>query len=77
MIEKLRSAYPEVKQESTLSETLAAINDVTGNKFIIIIDEWDALLKNESRNRVSVMKSEFLDFYKPGSVIYRLIDLTV
>ena len=45
VVEELRAAYSEVKQENTLSETLAAINGATGNKFIIIIDEWDALFR--------------------------------
>lgn len=55
VIEELREAYPEVKQESTLSETLAAINDVTGNKFIIIIDEWDALFR-EAKHDAELQK---------------------
>ena len=55
VIEELREAYSEVKQESTLSETLAAINDVTGNKFIIIIDEWDALFR-EAKHDAELQK---------------------
>ena len=45
VIEELRAAYPEAKQENTLAETLSKITDATGNKFIIIIDEWDALFR--------------------------------
>lgn len=45
VIKELRETYPSVKQENTLSETLVAINEETGNKFIIIIDEWDALFR--------------------------------
>lgn len=45
VIEELRAAYPEAKQETTLPETLSKITDATGNKFIIIIDEWDALFR--------------------------------
>ena len=45
VIEELRAAYPEAKQEHTLAETLSKITDATGNKFIIIIDEWDALFR--------------------------------
>lgn len=49
VIEELRAAYPEAKQENTLAETLSKITDATGNKFIVIIDEWDALFR-EAKN---------------------------
>ncbi|MDO4337602.1 MAG: AAA family ATPase [Eubacteriales bacterium] len=45
VIEELREGYPNAKKENTLPETLAAINKITGNRFIIIIDEWDALFR--------------------------------
>ena len=45
----MRGIYPDVKKEQTLPETLARINEETGNRFIIIIDEWDALFR-EARN---------------------------
>lgn len=47
--EELRELYPDVKQARTLPETLAVINEATGNQFIIIIDEWDALFR-EAKN---------------------------
>ena len=49
VVEELRGIYPNVAQEATLPETLAKINEETGNRFIIIIDEWDALFR-EARN---------------------------
>lgn len=49
VVEELRGIYPDVKKEQTLPETLARINEETGNRFIIIIDEWDALFR-EARN---------------------------
>lgn len=45
VVEELRAVYPDAKKESTLPETLARINEATGNKFIFIIDEWDALFR--------------------------------
>lgn len=50
VIEELREAYPDAKKENTISETLTAINKAAGNKFIIIIDEWDALFREEKDN---------------------------
>lgn len=55
VVEELQAAYPEVKQERTLAETLSRISDSTGNKFIIIIDEWDALFR-ESREDTAVQE---------------------
>ena len=49
VVEELRAFYPDVKQEQTLPETLAGIHEATGNRFIMIIDEWDALFR-EARN---------------------------
>lgn len=51
VIKELREAYPDAKQEDTLAETLAAVNEMTGSKFIIIIDEWDALFREAKEDR--------------------------
>lgn len=55
VLEELREAYKDVKQEQTLYETLFNITDVTGNKFIVIIDEWDALFR-EAKNDTELQK---------------------
>ena len=53
-ISELQSIYPEVlttkNQQTSLPETLAKINVATGNKFVVIIDEWDVLIRDESAN---------------------------
>jgi hypothetical protein len=45
LIEELYEIYPEAEKKSTLSEVLSSVCRVTGNKFIFIIDEWDALFR--------------------------------
>jgi hypothetical protein len=45
VIRELAEAYPEVESSETLAGMLAGIADATGNKFIFIIDEWDALFR--------------------------------
>ncbi len=42
---ELREAYPDVREEATLPETLAGIYESAGDSFIVIIDEWDALFR--------------------------------
>ena len=55
VMEEVREMYPAVKQEQTLSETLYQIAETTGNKFIIIIDEWDALFR-EAKDNIDLQK---------------------
>ena len=52
-IEELREYYPEVLSEDirSLPEALSRINGETGAKFIVIIDEWDVLIRDEANNR--------------------------
>jgi hypothetical protein len=47
--------YPEMETGETLATTLANIAERTGNKFIFIIDEWDALFR-EAKNDTEVQK---------------------
>jgi hypothetical protein len=47
---EIREAYPDVPKQGTLLETLAAVSTATGNKFIVIIDEWDALFREAKEN---------------------------
>ena len=61
-IQELREYYPNVLKESTTSlpEALAMINAETGNKFIIIIDEWDVLIRDEAANQK--VQEEYINF---------------
>ncbi len=43
--EEVHQAYPDVKREAVLSDMLYSVAEATGNKFIVIIDEWDALFR--------------------------------
>ena len=49
VLKELKDIYSEElpKQIQSLPEALACINDKTGRKFIIIIDEWDVLIRDE------------------------------
>lgn len=51
VIEELRHFYPSVQEEDeTLPMMLSAIHMATNQKFIIIIDEWDALFREAKQN---------------------------
>lgn len=64
MIQELREYYPNILKESTTSlpEALAMINAETGNKFIIIIDEWDVLIRDEAANQK--VQEEYINFLR-------------
>lgn len=51
VIEELKEEYPFYikEQENVLADALFAISHKTGNQFIVIIDEWDALFR-EAKN---------------------------
>ena len=51
-IAELAEYYPGVLKEKTesLPEVLSRINGATGKKFIVIIDEWDVLIRDKDVN---------------------------
>lgn len=63
-IEELREYYPGELPENTrsLPEALSRIHAVTGKKFIVIIDEWDVLIRDESANKK--VQEEYINFLR-------------
>ncbi|MCC8102027.1 MAG: AAA family ATPase, partial [Clostridiales bacterium] len=57
VIEELREAYPLCvrEKEEVLANALFAVSHKTGNKFIVIIDEWDALFR-EAKDDMAIQK---------------------
>lgn len=46
----------------SLSGTLSKINDETGHRFVVIIDEWDVLIRDNANNKKLI--EEYIDFLK-------------
>ncbi len=57
--EELLSAYPEQKEGKAFDETLLSTVEMTGNKFIMIIDEWDAPIRE-----IPEIQKEYLHFLR-------------
>ncbi len=58
--EELVSAYPDLKvNKESFSTTLINTVELTGNKFIMIIDEWDAPIRE-----VPAIQREYLEFLR-------------
>lgn len=64
IIEELREYYSESLPEGicSLPEALARINGQTGVKFVIIVDEWDVLIRDEANNQK--VQKEYIDFLR-------------
>ena len=63
-ISELREYYPDVllAENHSLAETLARINTVTSRKFIVIIDEWDVLIRDEAAKED--IQNEYIRFLR-------------
>ena len=62
VLAELRECYPEIITTGvvTLPDALSRIKNATGQKFIVIIDEWDVLIRDEAANiRV---QNEYISF---------------
>lgn len=63
-INELRDYYPDILSETTdsLTDALSYINAATGNRFIVIIDEWDVLIRDEAANQK--VQEEYINFLR-------------
>ncbi len=64
VIDELREYYPNVLPNNicSLPEALSCINGKTEAKFIIIIDEWDVLIRDEANNQK--VQEEYINFLR-------------
>ena len=57
-------AYPSVIPDSvqTAYGAMSYVFEATGNKFIVIIDEWDVLIRDEANNQA--VQEQYIDFLR-------------
>ena len=62
--DELREIYPSVlpEEEMSLSECLSRIKNDVGQKFIVIIDEWDVLIRDEAANKK--VQEKYINFLR-------------
>ena len=58
IIREMKKSYPEIADITSLSECFMRVKDITGRKFVFIIDEWDAIVR-EASDRKDVQDSYF------------------
>lgn len=64
VIEELKEIYREILPDgiTSLAEALSCINAASGKKFIIIIDEWDILIRDGATNQA--VQEEYINFLR-------------
>ena len=64
VITELKEYYPKMFDDNSLSlaEVLSSINEATGRKFVIIIDEWDVLIREEAK--AHKIQTEYIEFLR-------------
>lgn len=64
ILKELRQYYPQQVSDAvnSVSEALFQINSRTGNTFVVIIDEWDVLIRDESSN--ASLQQEYISFLR-------------
>ena len=52
VLDELREIYPDILNTEiiSLSDALSRVTEQTGQKFVLIIDEWDVLIRDEAAN---------------------------
>lgn len=63
-IAELKEYYPDALSEDakSLPEALSQINALTGKKFIVIIDEWDVLIRDKATNTKA--QEDYINFLR-------------
>jgi len=59
LTEEIKAQYPSVNEKEDLSSTFVDAVEKAGNKFVIIIDEWDAPIRENPQ-----IQEEYLEFLR-------------
>ena len=61
---ELRESYPDVLPEevNTVPDALSRLREENGQKFVVIIDEWDVLIRDEASNQK--IQDDYINFLR-------------
>lgn len=62
VIDELSIAYPNVEKQNDLPNMLYNISEATGHRFIFILDEWDALFRENQAD--AVVQESYIQFLR-------------
>ena len=60
IVSDLKKSYPMLEEKESLTRALSEINDKTGDRFIMIIDEWDRLVRDVDVD----VQTEYVNFLR-------------
>ena len=78
IIADLKKSYAFLEEQNYLSKALTEINENTGDRFILIIDEWDMLVRDVEKD----VQDEYVEFLRSmfksynANNIFRLVYMT-
>ncbi|MBR3712057.1 MAG: AAA family ATPase, partial [Bacteroidales bacterium] len=78
IVSDLKKAYNDLEEQDDLFKALAEINEKTGERFIMIIDEWDMLVRDVEQD----VQDEYVNFLRAmfksnkANRIFRLVYMT-
>ena len=78
IVADLKKSYPFLKEENILFDALTEINETTGDRFIMIIDEWDMLVRDEDKSICDQYVNFLRSMFKANSAnkIFLLVYMT-
>ena len=64
VLDELRDLYPEIltQETGTIPDALSQVKERTGQKFVVIIDEWDVIIRDGSMTEA--IQDEYLNFLR-------------
>ena len=64
ILQELRKAYGQIIPDAvrTAYGAMSYIKAATGNKFVVIVDEWDVLIRDEAQNHT--LQEAYIDFLR-------------
>lgn len=64
VISELKEAYPDCVPDgmTSLPDAMSRINTKTGRRFVVILDEWDVLIRDDANN--SAVQEQYINFLR-------------
>ena len=64
IVEEMRTEYPDIDfpEGTNIARAMSIVNGATGHKFVVIIDEWDVLIRDELKK--TAVQEEYINFLR-------------
>ena len=64
VVEEMRTEYPDIDfpEGTNIARAMSIVNGATGHNFVVIIDEWDVLIRDELKK--TAVQEEYINFLR-------------